>query len=63
MLKNIGRIHIYNVKLKKLWRSGGHTGNGIFSRLMEIFVNKMDMLLSDQTTVDPGGLPFFFIKC
>ena len=28
-----------------------------------IFVNKMDMLLSDQTTVDPGGRPFFFIKC
>ncbi|MBQ6597240.1 MAG: hypothetical protein IJH79_06770, partial [Lentisphaeria bacterium] len=46
-----------------LWRTGGIHWKRDVSRLMEIFVNKMDMLLSDQTTVDPGGRPFFFIKC
>lgn len=46
-----------------LWRTGGIHWKRDVSRLMEIFVNKMDMLLSDQATVDPGGRPFFFIKC
>jgi len=30
---------------------------------MEIFVNKMDMSFSGKAAVDPGGQPFFFIKC
>ena len=33
------------------------------SRLMEIFINKTDTFLSEPTAVDPGGQPFFFIKC